>query len=119
MNHFNPEIFLEIAKRIKIAEELEEFGRLRTSIGRAYYSAFLSTRSRLEMKGQSFGTDSQHKDVRDFLKTIKRDGIANLLKQLFDFRVDADYKLKANINLGLCNKCIMIAEEIIEELETI
>lgn len=104
-------------------ENLEEKGRFRISIGRAYYSAFLLTRTRLERRGQSFGTDAQHKEVRDFLKTIHMEYMADLLKELFDYRVDADYYLgysvNNSINLALCEKCIIIAEEIIEQIEEI
>lgn len=104
-------------------EDLEEKGRFRTSIGRCYYSAFLLTRTRLERKGISFGTEAKHKEVRDFLKKIHMDYMADQLKELSDYRIDADYYLSdsinKSINRSLCNKCIRIAEMIIEKIEDI
>lgn len=120
---FNPGIFLAIAKRLLDIEDLDEKGRFRTSIGRAYYSAFLLTRTRLERKGKRFGTDAQHKEVREFLKTIHMDYMADLLNTLFESRRDADYYLSdsknKSINKSLCDKCIGIAEAIIEKVEEI
>ena len=45
---FNPEIFLDIAKKIKENRDLDEQGKFRTVIGRAYYAAFLTTREHLK-----------------------------------------------------------------------
>ena len=81
---FNAGIFLHIARALLDIEILDEKGRFRTSIGRAYYSAFLLTRTTLERKGQTFSADAQHKEVREYLKTIDMDHMADLLKQLFD-----------------------------------
>ena len=104
--------------------ELDEKGRFRTSISRAYYSAFLLARTKLERKrGGKFDTEAQHKEVRDFLKKIRMDYMADQLKELFDCRVDVDYYLcdsiNKSINRSLCKKCIRIAEMIIEKIEEI
>lgn len=49
--------------------------------------------------------------------------MANQLKELFDCRIDADYFLSdsvnKSINRSLCNKCIIIAEQVIEGIEDI
>ncbi len=49
--------------------------------------------------------------------------MADQLKALFDYRRDADYYLgnsvNKSINDSLCNKCIIIAEQVIEEIEDI
>ncbi len=122
-NSFNPEIFLDIAKKLLNITKLDEKGRFRTSISRAYYSAFLLTRTRLERKGINFGTEAQHKEVREYLKTIHMDYMADQLKTLANCRVDADYYLvdsiNKSVNRSLCNKCIKIAETIIGKIEDI
>ncbi|KKM61253.1 hypothetical protein LCGC14_1533520, partial [marine sediment metagenome] len=38
---FNPLDFLDIAKKLLLIDDLNEKAKFRTSIGRAYYSAFL------------------------------------------------------------------------------
>ncbi len=120
---FNPLDFLDIAKKLLLIDDLNEKAKFRTSIGRAYYSAFLLTRTRLERKGIKFGKEKQHKEVRNSLKSIGMDGMADQLKVLFDYRRDADYYLAVSVNKSindsLCNKCIIIAEQVIEEIEDI
>ncbi len=122
-SNFNPELFLDIAKKLLNIENLDEKGKFRTSIGRAYYSAFLLVRIKLERKGKRFGTEAQHKEVRDFLKIILIKFLADLLKALFDYQVDADYYLTKSvnklINRELCERCITIAEEIINNINVI
>lgn len=120
---FDPVEFLKIAKKLLFIKDLDEKGKFRTLIGRAYYSAFLLIRTKLERKGFKFEEEKQHKEVRNSLKSIGEDYIANQLKELFDCRIDADYFLSdsvnKSINRSLCNKCIIIAEQVIEGIEDI
>jgi len=120
---FDPVEFLNIAKKLLLINDLNEKGKFRTSIGRAYYSAFLLIRTRLERKGIKFGEEKQHKEVRNSLKSIDKDYMADQLKELFDYRIDADYYLIDSVNKSisrsLCNKCILIAEQFIEGIEDI
>lgn len=122
-SNFDPEIFLDIAKKLLVIDDLDEKGKYRTSLGRTYYSAFLLTRTRLEKKGIKFGEEGQHKEVRDRLKSIGMDYMADQLKELFDYRRDADYYLSKSINKiinkSLCYKCIVIAEQVIGKIEDI
>lgn len=122
-NNFDPEIFLDIAKKLLVIDDLDEKGKYRTSLGRTYYSAFLLTRTRLEKKGIKFGEEGQHKEVRDRLKSIGMNYMADQLKELFDYRRDADYYLSKSINKiinkSLCYKCIVIAEQVIGKIEDI
>ncbi len=80
-------------------------------------------RTLLGRKGKNFGTEAQHKEVRDFLKIILIKFLADLLKALFDYRVDADNYLTKSvnklINRELCERCITIAEEIINNIKVI
>ena len=116
---FNPEIFLEISKKLRDNTALDEIGRFRTSINRAYYAAFLIVRTRLELKGKSFKKEAQHKEVRDYLKDLNHDFLATELETLFSYRVDADYILKTEINKAICDKCILLSETVIESVEEI
>ena len=120
---FDPVEFLKIAKKLLNIKDLDEKGKFRTSIGRAYYSAFLLIRTRLERKGIKFEKEKQHQKVRASLKSIGKHYLADQLKELFDYRVDADYYLSdsvnRSINESLCNKCIRIAEQVIEGIEDI
>ncbi len=116
-------IYLDIAKNLLQIDTLDEKGKFRTSIGRAYYSAFLLTRTKLERIGFKYGEKAQHSDVRKDLKTLKEGYMADQLKDLFDYRRDADYylsKAKNKIFTKLvCEKYIIIAEQIIDALENI
>ena len=120
---FNPAEFLNIAKKLLLVNDLDEKGKFRTSIGRIYYSAFLLIRTSLQRKGIKFGEEKQHKEVQNYLKMIGMDHMADQLKELFDHRVNADYilsnSINKSINRSLCNKCIIIAEDVIEGIEDI
>ena len=123
LNNFNPFEFLNIAKKLLTIKDIDEKGKFRTSIGRAYYSAFLLTRTKLERGGRKFDAEGQHKNVRDFLKSINMDYMADQLLALFEYRIDSDYYLSDSknkpIDIVLCNKCIKIAEQVIEKIEDI
>ncbi len=116
---FEPEEFLEVAKNLKNNENIPLKGRLRTSISRAYYAAFLKSKVKLESLGYSFPNDSRlHYDVRECLRIkVKKSNIAANLENLFDYRVRADYLLKARINITICEKCIKRSEYIINLID--
>jgi len=115
---FDPEVFLEIAKKLIHDREYDQKGRLRTSIGRSYYAAFLKSKMKLESLGKTFYDDSRlHADVRNKLIGIKKSNIAVLLERLFDIRVMADYFPKARIDILLCDKSITLSENIIKLID--
>ena len=116
---FNPEKFLEMATFLKDQEDADSECRFRTSIGRAYYAAFLLVRHQLILKGYSFGNDAQHSDVRKYLKERGNDRLANELETLFGVRVDSDYELRKRIEKNHCENCIMISQGIIESIDDI
>lgn len=115
---FDPEIFLEIAKELMHDKKYDQNGRLRTSIGRSYYAAFLKSKLKLESLGKRFYDDTRvHADVRKKLKNINKRNIAILLYQLFDIRVMADYFTNARIDISLCDKSITLSENIIKLID--
>lgn len=117
---FNPEIFLEIAKFLKENKSLNEQGKFRTIIGRAYYAAFLCTREHLKNhKARTFDKEKQHQKVLDALDEFDAYYLRNRLDQLRDNRVKADYHLNIPLDLNICEKSLIISEEIIQEIEGI
>jgi len=59
---------------------------------------FLLVRTSLGRKVKSFGTEAQHKEVRDFLKIINIEFLADLLKVFFHYRINADYYIAKYVN---------------------
>ena len=117
---FNPEIFLNVAKKIKESINLDEQGKFRTAIGRAYYAAFLTAREYLKFhKAKKFDKDRQHQDVLDALDELEQYDLKNWLDKLRDNRVNADYALNIWIEMELCEKSLMLSEEIINSVEGI
>lgn len=121
MTHFfHPEIFLDIARRIKDYSDLNEEGKHRASIGRAYYAAFLTTREHLKrFKGWTFREYRQHKEVLDALDILNEEFLKNELEELAKNRVNADYYLNIPIDEELCENCLIISEDIINSIEGI
>ena len=98
---FDPEGFLELASQLLDDKRYDTESKVRTAIGRAYYAAFLITQSKLESLGEGFSDEHRiHADVIE--KLSARDGaLGSKLNTLFDYRVDADYKMNSKvINLG-------------------
>ena len=117
---FNPEIFLGIAKRIKEDKTLNEQGKIRTIIGRAYYAAFLSAREYFILyKAKSFDKEHQHQDVIDALDEFDAYHLKNWLEQLRDNRVKADYNLRIFLDMNFCENSLLLSKEIIDGIEGI
>ncbi len=114
---FDPRLFLEIANQLLNDSHYEMEGRIRTSIGRAYYAAFLLARKRLQDIGYSFADVYRlHKDVIETLMDINT-SVGNKLNTLFDHRVDADYRTEARITQELGKSCVRLSEHIIDSIE--
>lgn len=117
---FNPEFFLDIAKMIKENNSLNEQGKIRTIIGRAYYAAFLCAREHLKIhKARAFDKEHQHQDVLNALDDFEANDLKQWLDQLRDKRVNADYHLNSSLDMNLCEKCLRLSEEIINGIEDI
>jgi len=117
-NIFDPAIFLNLAKSLRDDEKYNDEGRWRTSIGRAYYAAFLIVFSFLKNQGIEIKEISEiHKDVIEKIGDEGYTKTKNKLDQLRKLRVDADYKLEEIIGEHQCNKSIRLSEIIINELK--
>ena len=70
-------------------------------------------------KGKTFDKEHQHKDVLDVLDDLDEYDLKNWLDRLRDNRVNADYYLNIILDMNLCEKSILLSEEIINSLEGI
>lgn len=99
---------------------MDEQGKIRTAIGRAYYAAFLTTREYLRKhKGKTFDKERQHQYVLDVLDELDENDLKNWLDSLRDNRVRADYYLNHLLDMDICEKSIVLSKEIINSLEGI
>lgn len=94
--------------------------RMRTSIGRAYYAAFLLSKIKQQTRGHSFSDPSRiHQLVINSLQDDHLSNIASKLNELRDFRRDADYNMNVTFSNVDGNKCVKLATNIIRLLEQI
>jgi hypothetical protein len=108
-------------------ELLQHSGRneakLRCAIGRAYYAAFLRTRSYLQGQGFTISRDRPHQDVWDFIDSPRvpvRGAISQGGKRLRDWRNSADYDLIYPSDLSAeAAVAFMTAERLLKDLEAL
>ena len=119
----DPRNFLALAK--KLLDLSTNFGvplqtRVRTAIGRAYYAAFLLSKLKQEARGHKFPDDhTVHICVRNSFSDDQLSHIASKLDQLRDSRSDADYNMNVNLSNIDGDKCLRLAKDILELLETV
>jgi hypothetical protein len=77
---FNPSLFLEVARTLDPAGGPSTEAAVRSSCGRAYYSAFLVARERLRVAGFTPPTEGVHQWVIQRLKTARPDPDTLMLK---------------------------------------
>ena len=92
---------------------------LRTAIGRTYYAAFLLTREKLTGMGITLRQDEKiHKEVIEKLK--ERDSFsADLLDDLREERIKADYYLYESFKYEQGISCARISELIINKVRNL
>lgn len=106
---FDPYEFLNTARELSEDRAYQDESGFRTSISRAYYSAFLATHKRLQEMGRSFPeAETIHAAVITAVTEINSMA-GNTLETLRNQRVNADYKLNAKITRGLCRECTRIS----------
>ena len=117
----NPRNFLLLAaKLLKDANYPHLETRVRTSIGRAYYAAFLLSKAKQETRGHSFPDDHNvHNCVINSLQDDHLSNIASKLDELKGFRSDADYHMNANLSNIDGDKCLRLAENILTLLDSV
>jgi uncharacterized protein (UPF0332 family) len=113
---YDPAEFLELAEKLVGDADYEEMGRSRTATGRAYYAAFLMVKKKLEELGCSFReVHKLHQDVIERLRE-KNSATANKLYTLRERRVDADYKMNAEMNVITARNCVRLSRIILNSL---
>lgn len=106
--------FLNLAEEI-FKDAFSDKAKLRTVIGRAYYSVFCIARDKKGLEG--FVDGSVHKRVINAYKESAIEGdpkIGNALNALSRKRKDADYEKHAEINPTVANDSIKRAKTILK-----
>ena len=115
---FNPSDFLTLAD--ELAQSGENESKIRTSIGRTYYAAFLNAREQLEIGGWEVPkTAKAHGKVRKILQKYGGEGrsLSDKLLNLSIIRDNADYELGKTFEQKTALRKIKLAQKIIEKLK--
>jgi len=119
---FEPKNFLNFAKSLFKKVKDEEQAKLRTIIGRAYYSAFLFCRHKLEEKYphiKDIETGEIHKIVREKLVDENRAHEKSMLVTIREMRDDADYDLEQFFAKRDAGKAIEQSNRIFKNLKNV
>jgi len=115
---FKPKKFLKLAAQLIRDNDYEEPCRVRTAIGRAYYSAFLYAKERLERLGQAFPDDhTVHQAVIDRLMERNFKLLGSQLDELLEARRDADYYMDVPLSISQGNHFISLSQRFISSID--
>ena len=116
---FDPANFYNLAS--KLCSSGSDETSLRTSMGRSYFSAFLSAREKLDGLGhyhpKNKGED--HPRVRNALGSIGRTDLKNKLLGLSIRRGTADYDLNATVTQSMARAALQIANGLMSEISSL
>lgn len=113
---FDPRCFLNLSYQLSDDITYDEESKYRTSISRAYYAAFLISRTYLESEDFTLSsTRSVHQEIIEYMKDVNY-LVSNLLIKLRKNRTDADYNLTMLVKKGITNSSIRCAQQIIDEV---
>ena len=116
---FDPANFCNLASQLCSSGADET--SLRTSIGRSYFSAFLSARERLDTLGhynpQQSGAD--HPEVRKAFARIGRWDLKNKLGGLAGRRKTADYDLNVPVTYSMAQDALQIANDLMAKISSL
>ena len=122
IDFFDPERCIAVSKAILNrdlnSDELEDEELSRTSIGRAYYGAFLYAKQKLEFDyNQLFSEDMDiHNEIQNGLLTYLPKISADLLSKLRKMRNGADYNLQIIYNMNMAHTALQYAQTFISQL---
>lgn len=115
---FKPRKFLKLATQLIADRDYEEPCRIRTSIGRAYYAAFLYIKEKMERLGYHFPDDYRvHQTVIDALMDRGDTTMGSRLDRLLEKRRIADYYMDKSLSMSEGNYCTGVSEWIINTAE--
>lgn len=113
---FDPCYFLKLSYQLRDDGNYQDESGYRTSVSRAYYAAFLVSRTYLESKKYPLSPSGKaHKEVIDHMAGINI-LVRNMLFQLRRNRTTADYYLNIEVKKGLANSSLISAQKIIDEV---
>ena len=116
---FEPRDFLDLANQIYVDKSYNHEAAWRTVISRAYYASFLAAFKQLsDHKVRFQDSDRIHRDVIEAVIRMNS-GIGNWLETLRSARVDADYKVMANIQRGNCQNLLKLAEYALRDMHLV
>ncbi len=120
---FDPKLFLDLAENLKDANKDNLFeSKVRTSVGRSYYSVFLTTRAKIEKLA---GKDLERKNNPHEIIINRLKGSSNIqlaefgtdLDSLRTYRRTADYVTKINLKQTAAENAFKLAKELLENLK--
>lgn len=116
---FDPANFCNLASQLCYSGADE--ASLRTSIGRSYFSAFLSAREKLDTLGHYHPKQSgeDHPRVRNTLGSIGRSDLKNKLLGLSVRRGKADYDLNITVTHKKAQDTLQIANNLLSEISSL
>jgi hypothetical protein len=116
---FDPVNFYNIASQLCSSGANET--SLRTSVGRSYFSAFLSARERLDILGHYQPTQSgeDHAGVRNAFGSIGRTDLKNKLGGLSRRRGIADYNLNMTVTCSMAQDALKIANDLMAKISSL
>jgi uncharacterized protein (UPF0332 family) len=117
---FDPYLFLEFAEKAQYDNDYDKVTRLRVSVGRAYYAAFLKSRDKLETFGEKYDPsnrldEGKHMFVINRLKA-RNNTTGDFLAKLRGMRTQADYKMEAQMGSNTAKWCIKLSKNIFRDL---
>ncbi|WP_245859849.1 HEPN domain-containing protein [Methanosarcina spelaei] len=113
---FDPCNFLNLSRQLVDDSSYHDESKYRTSVSRAYYSAFLVSRTYLESKNYTLSPSGKaHKEVINYMAGINV-LVRNMLYKLRQNRTTADYFLHIEVKKGHVNNSLICAEKVIEEV---
>lgn len=122
---FDPKSFLDLAENLRdpIKDNLFE-SKVRTSVGRSYYSVFLATRAKIE---KITGKDLERKKNPHEIIINRLKGSSNIqlaefgsdLDSLRTYRRSADYVTKINLKQSAAENAFELARELFENLRNL
>lgn len=114
---YDPSLLFDLSSSLFKDKNYEEESKYRTSVSRAYYAAFLVSRTYLEdEKKKPFTyTGKDHKLVSDFIKDYDP-MIRNLLIELRKNRKHADYNITKKVELVMTTYSINCAKAVLDRI---
>jgi len=122
---FQPKHFLDLGENLKDSPKDNLFeSRIRTSIGRSYYSIFLATRYKLEglINKELEKKRNIHEVIIDNLKKSVDNQIAQFgtnLDTLRNYRLQADYRIRINLHQNVAVSAYALANDLFNDLKNL